>query len=226
MRLEVKTPPLGAYAKVAEAEKALYRRCQHRALKAEGDKIKEAGRNSIRAAKIRGARRLATAIRGTVFPKDERILARAPAYVIGSNAEIPLANLETGATVTAKGGALMIPIGEAARFKQPNFTEQAGRLARTLAAMRAKYGKLSWHKLRDGTLAYGAWAPTRSAGQMRFKALFILRKSVTIPKKHDATNEMKRAARGFEERVAADTMRRFIAEHAATVQRASGGFAR
>jgi hypothetical protein len=226
MRLEVTTPPLGAMAKVADAESKLFRRCQWRAVKAEGDKIKTVGRNAVRKAKIRGASRLATAIRGTIFPKDQNALARSPAYVIGSNAEIPLANLETGAVIAAKGKALMIPIGEAARFKQPNFAEQAGRLARTIAAMRAKYGKLSWRKLRGGTLAYGAWAPTRSAGQLRFKALFILRKSVTIPKKHDAEAQMARAGRGFDQRVAEATMRMFAAEHDAVVTRAAGSLAR
>lgn len=226
MKFSAYTPPLGAMARVADAEKALFRRSQWRALKEEGDKIKNVGRAAIRKAKIRGASRLATAIRGTIFPKDQRAMARAPAYVIGNSAEIPLVNLETGAVISAKGGALMIPIGEAARFKQPNFQEQSGRLARTIAAMRAKYGKLSWHKLRDGTLAYGAWAATRSAGQLRFKALFLLRKSVTIPKKHDAEAQMKRAAQGFEQRVADATMRLFMAEHDQVVQRASGGLGR
>lgn len=226
MHLTLKTPPLGSYARVADAEKALFRRCQYKALKAEGDRIKNIGRDVIRKAKIRGASRLATAIRGNMFPKDERVLARAPAYLIGTNAEIPLVNLETGAVITAKGEALMFPIKEAARFKQPNFVAQSGRLARTIAAMQAKYGKLSWHKARDGQLYYGAWVSTRSAGQMRFRPLFILRKSVTIPKKHDAFAQMERAGRNMEQRVADETMRLFLEQHDQVVTRASGGFAR
>jgi len=223
MLLNVTTPPLGSMIRVAEAEKALYRRCQWRALKSEGDKIKDAGRGAVRKARIRGASRLATAIRGTIFPKDQRAMARTPAYVIGNSAEIPLVNLETGAVITTKGLGLMIPIGEAAKFKQPNFAEQSGRLARTIAAMRQKYGKLSWSKLRDGTLAYGAWINTRSAGQLRFRALFVVRKSATIPKKHDASAQMQRASQGFEQRVGVETMRLFAIEHEAVVARATGG---
>jgi hypothetical protein len=212
--------------RVAEAEKDLFRRSQYKALKSQGDLIKNAGRDAVRKAKIRGASRLATAIRGDVFPRGKNIYPKSPAYVIGTNAEIPLANLETGATISAKGGGLMIPIGEAAKFKQPNFTERAGRLSRTIAAMEAKYGKLSWHKLRDGTLAMGAWAKTRSGGQMRFKALFIVRKSVTIPKKHDATAQMQRAAQGWDTRVAEETMRLFMAEHPQVVGRITGTLSR
>lgn len=226
MRLEAYTPPPGSMMRVAEAEKALFRRCQYRALKSEGDKIKNVGRAAVRKARIRGASRLATAIRGDIFPRGKNIYPRAPAYVIGNAAEIPLDNLESGAVITATGGALMIPIGEAARYKQPNFVERAGRLARTIAAMRAKYGKLSWHKARDGKLYYGAWTATRSAGQMRFKPLFVLRRSVSIPKKHDAFAQMQRAAQGFDVRVGEETMRLFAAEYDQTVARASGGLGR
>jgi hypothetical protein len=218
----LKVETFGAWAKIAEAERALFAQSQWKALKEEGDKLKNVGRDAVRKAKIRGAARLATAVRGNIFPKDARALARKPAYLIGTNASMPLDHLETGITINAKGGGLVIPIFEAAKFKQPHFATQAGRLARVIAAMRAKYGELRWHTLRDKTPALGAWVQGR-AGKMKFKPLFILRKSVTIPKKHDMSNEIARAAQGFEQRVAERTMELFMAGHDAAVQRASGG---
>ncbi|HYD87115.1 MAG TPA: hypothetical protein VEA80_06560 [Vitreimonas sp.] len=222
-RLGVET--FGAWAKIADGERRLFAESQHKALKEEGDKLKNVGRDAVRKAKIRGAARLATAVRGNIFPKDARAMARKPAYLIGTNASMPLDHLETGITIHAKGGGLMIPIFEAAKFKQPHFATQAGRLSRVIAAMRQKYGELHWHTLRDGTPAYGAWSASR-AGKMRFKPLFILRKSVTIPKKHDMSNAIARAAEGFEARVAERTMQLFLAGRDQVVARASGGAAR
>lgn len=212
----------GSWARIADGERALFLRSQHTALKREGDKLKDVARQDVRASRIRGAARLATSWRGAIFPKDARAMAGRPAYVLGTSAEIPLFLLETGGTIAAKGGALMIPIFEASKFKQPNFATREGRLARTIAAMRAKYGELHWHKLRDGTPAYGAWVQTR-AGRTRFRPLFILRKSVTMPKKLDTSNRIARAGQGFEQRVAEETMRLFTAGHDAVVASATGG---
>lgn len=220
--LRAETPPLGFFARTAEAESLLFRQSMMKAVKSEGDKIKNIGRDAIRKAPIRRASRLATSIRGEVFPRGRNIFPRSPAYVIGTNAQIPLDNLESGAVITAKGNALMFPIGEAAKWKQPNFTEQSGRLARVIAAMTAKYGKLSWHKARNGELYYGAWRKTRSGGQMRFTPLFKLSKSVTIPKKHDAYAQMERAGRGFDKRVADEAMRLFLADYDQVVGRITG----
>lgn len=209
----------GSWRAIANGERELYLRSQYQALKEEGDVVKGVARQSVRKGKFRGAARMATSWRGAIFPANRNVLAARPAYVLGTNAAMPLDHLESGITINAKGGALMIPIGEAARFKQPNFVEQSGRLARTIAAMKAKYGELSWRKMRDGTLALGAWSPNR-AGVNKFKALFILRRSVTIPKKLDTKNEIAAAARGIEQRVADRTMQLFAAGHDAVVQRA------
>lgn len=215
----------GAWGKIADAERDLFLVSQHKALKEEGDKLKLVGRDAVRKAKIRGAARLATAVRGTIFPKLPQARARKPAYLIGTNADIPLKNLETGAVITAKGEGLMVPIGEAAKFKQPNFATQAGRLARVIAAMKQKYGDLKWQKLRDGRLALGAWVAGRTFKQ-RFKPLFIIVKSVTIPKKHNMSEAIAAAAQGFDQRVAARTMDLFLAGRDAAVTRATGGRSR
>lgn len=210
---------LGSWAAIADGESDLFLESQWKALKAEGDILKGVARQSVRKAKIRGAARMATSWRGNIFPKKAQTRARNPAYILGTNAGMPLDHLETGITITAKGGALMIPIFEAAKWKQPNFVEQSGRLARVVAAMTQKYGKLSWHKLRNGTPALGAWVRNR-AGRDQFKPLFILRRSVTIPKKLDTRADIARAAQGFEQRVGARTMELFTAGHDAVVERA------
>lgn len=210
----------GGWRAQAEGERVLFTSSLHKAVKTEGDVIKLAGRDEIRKMKVRGAARMATSVRGTIFPKLPQAGARKPAYLIGTNASMPLDHLGTGITINAKGGGgLMIPIFEAAKFKQPSFATQEGRLARVIAAMKAKYGELAWHTLRDGTPAYGAWVEGR-AGKKRFKPLFILRKSVTIPKKHDLNNVIARAAAGFDDRVAQRTMDLFAAGHDAVVARA------
>jgi hypothetical protein len=212
---------LGSWSKIADGERGLYLESQWRALKEEGDLIKEAARDTVRKAPIRGARRMATSWRGDIFPKRPPPFSNRPAYILGTNASMPLDHLETGITITAKGAGLMIPIGEAAKFKQPAFTEQSGRLARVIAAMTAKYGKLSWFKARDGRLYYGAFKTTRSGGQQRFVPLFIVRKSVTIPKKLDTRATIARMGQGFEKRVADKTMARFAAGHDAVVAKAT-----
>lgn len=209
---------LGSLAKIADAERALFLESQWRATKEEGDRIKEAARNSVRAAPIKGARRMATSWRGDIFPHKPPPYSNRPAYILGTNASMPLDHLESGITITAKGSGLMIPIGEAARFKQPAFTEQAGRLARVIAAMRQKYGKLVWHRVR-GQRFLGAWTRNR-AGRDRFVALFVVRQSVTIPKKLDTRAVIARAAQGAPERVASKTMELFAREHDARVERA------
>lgn len=214
--LDVKT--LGSWAKIAEAERDLFLASQYTALKEEGEKLKEVARNSVRQAPVRGARRMATSWRGVIFPRKAPPYSNKPGYVLGTNAEMPLFHLEDGVVITARGRGLMIPIGEAAKFKQPAFTEQSGRLARVIAAMRQKYGKLSWHE-RRGELFYGAWTQNR-AGKDRFIALFIVRTRVTIPKKLNTRAEIAAAARGFEQRVAEKTMSRFSAQHDAAVARA------
>lgn len=211
---------MGAWARIADGERKLFLEAQWKALKGEGDKIKEVARDSVRQAKIRGARRMATSWRGDIFPKKPPPFANRPAYVLGTNASMPLDHLESGITISGKGVGLMVPIGEAARFKQPAFTEQAGRLARTIAAMRSKYGKLSWLR-RRGHLFYGAWTRNR-AGKDRFVALFVVVKSVTIPKKLDTRAAILRAARGVETRVAERTMQLFIPAREAMVARETG----
>lgn len=208
---------MGSWAKIADGERKLFLEAQWKALKAEGDKLKEVARDSVRNAKIRGARRMATSWRGEIFPKKPPPFANRPAYVLGTNAAMPLDHLETGAVMTARGFGLMVPIGEAARFKQPPFTEQAGRLARTIAAMRDKYGKLSWLR-RRGQVFYGAWTRNR-AGKDRFVALFVVVKSVTIPKKLDTRAAIARAAQGVEGRIAERTMQLFIPAREAMVAR-------
>ncbi|HRO03722.1 MAG TPA: DUF6441 family protein [Terricaulis sp.] len=217
--LDVKT--FGAWAKIADGERDLFLASQWNALKEEGDKIKEVARDNVRKAPIRGARRMATSWRGVIFPKKAPPYSSKPGYVLGTNAEMPLFHLEDGITITARGAGLMIPIGEAAKFKQPPFTERSGRLARVIAAMQAKYGKLSWFKARNGQLYYGAFKTTRSGGQQRFVPLFMVRKSVTIPKKLDTRAAIARASQGFEQRVAERTMQRFSAGHDAVVERAT-----
>lgn len=209
---------LGSWSKVADAERALFLESQWRAVKEDGDMIKEAARDTVRKAPIRGARRMATSWRGDIFPKKTPPYGSKPAYVLGTNASMPLDHLESGIVITAKGVGLMIPIGEAAKFKQPAFTEQAGRLARVIAAMRAKYGDLSWSEKR-GHLFYGAWTRNR-AGKDRFIALFIVRRSVTIPKKLDTRATIARLGQGAPQRVAEKTMQRFVAGHDAAVARA------
>ena len=209
---------LGSWSKVADAQRALFLRCQYEALKEDGDMIKEAARDTVRKAPIRGARRMATSWRGVMFPKKAPPYASRPAYVLGTNAQMPLDHLETGIVITAKGAGLMIPIGEAAKFKQPAFPEQAGRLARVIQAMTQKYGKLSWAKKR-GHLFYGAWTRNR-AGKDRFVALFIVRKSVTIPKKLDTRATIARLAQGAPQRVAEKAATRFAAGHDAAIERA------
>ncbi|HRE44770.1 MAG TPA: DUF6441 family protein [Terricaulis sp.] len=210
---------LGSLAKIADAERDLFLECQWRATKEEGDKIKEAARNSVRAAPIKGARRMATSWRGDIFPHKPPPYSNRPAYILGTNAAMPLDHLETGITITAKGDGLLIPIQEAARFKQPAFTEQSGRLARVIQAMTQKYGKLSWFNTRKGRFL-GAWTRNR-AGKDRFVALFMVRKSVTIPKKLDTRAVIARAGQGAPERIAAKTMERFAREHDARVERAT-----
>jgi len=210
---------LGHHRAIADGQRDLYLRAQWRALKEDGDRIKEAARDTVRNAPIRGARRMATSWRGDIFPKKPPPYANRPAYILGTNAAMPLDHLETGVTIHARGRTgLLIPVGEAAKFKQPPFTEQAGRLARTIAAMNAKYGKLSWHKLRDGALGLGAWANTRSGAQ-RFKLLFVVRRSVTIPKKLDTRAVIARMGAGAPQRIADRTMAIFAAEHDAMVAR-------
>ncbi len=209
---------LGSWAKVADAQMALFLESQWRATKEDGDMIKEAARDTVRKAPIKGARRMATSWRGQIYPTKPPPYSRRPAYVLGTNAQMPLDHLESGIVITAKGAGLMIPIGEAAKFKQPAFTEQAGRLARVIAAMTAKYGKLSWAEKR-GQLYYGAWTRNR-AGKDRFIALFIVRRSVTIPKKLDTRATIARLAQGAPQRVADKTMQRFSAGHDAAVTRA------
>lgn len=209
---------LGSWARIADAQRALFLRCQYEALKEDGDVIKEAARDTVRKAPIRGARRMATSWRGAMFPKKAPPYASRPAYVLGTNAQMPLDHLETGIVITAKGAGLMIPIGEAAKFKQPAFTEQAGRLARVIQAMTQKYGKLSWAE-RRGQLFYGAWTRNR-AGKDRFVALFIVRKSVTIPKKLDTRATIARLSQGAPQRIADKAMQRFAVGHDAAVARA------
>lgn len=208
----------GAWSKIADGERELFLSSQWKAVKAEGDKLKNLARDTVRKAKIRRGARLATSWRGQILPAKPPPWGNRPAYLLGTNAPIPLELLETGVTITAKGAALMIPIGEAARFKQPAFTERSGRLARVIAAMKQKYGELSFHTLRNGTRALGAWV--EGARGRRFVALFVLRKSVTIPKRLDTTAEVARAAQGFEDRVARRTMDAFAAGHDDVVAKA------
>lgn len=211
---------IGAMAATADAERALFLESLWGATREEGDRIKDIARDSVRGAPIRGARRMATSWRGTIFPKKPPPYANAPSYVLGTNASMPLDHLETGITITAKGGALLVPIGEAARWKQPAFTEQSGRLSRVLAAMRAKYGKLSWFRARDRNVYLGAFKTTRSGGQQRFTPLFMLRTSVTIKPKLDTRAKIATASQGFANRVANGTMIRFMRDHDARVARA------
>lgn len=210
----VKTPRIGYWRAAADAERGLFLKCQWEALRFEGDRLKNLARDSVRKAPIRRASRLATSWRGVILPKKPPPYGNRPSYLLGTNAAMPLDHLETGITITAKGKGLMVPVGEAARFRQPAFTERAGRLYRTIQAMEAKYGKLSWHRLRDGTLGYGAWTTTRG-GKARFRLLFVVRKRVTIPKKLSTRAEIAQGSKGIEQRIADRTMRAFLSEREA-----------
>lgn len=216
MLFEIKT--IGNWRALADGDAQGFADAQWQALRDEGDKLKNVARQSVRKAKIRGAARMATSWRGKIFPEKPGSRARAPAYVLGTNAAMPLDHLESGITITAKGSALVIPIGPAARFKQPNFVKQSGRLERVMRAMEQQHGKLVLHKLRDGTMALGVWKP--GAKRQRFLALFILKKTITIPKKLDTRAEIVRAAEGWEQRVGAETMRLYLAGREQRLQRA------
>jgi hypothetical protein len=218
-RLKVET--LGSWRAIADGQRDLFFVSQFFALKTEGDALKKIGRAAIAGAPIRGAKRLSTSLRGAIFPKDVKKHPHAPAYVLGTNAEIPLIMLDTGGVIHANGRAyLLFPVGVAADFKQPNFEPRAGRLARAIAAMRARFGELFWRTGTNGLPQLCANA------EGRVVVLFVAKPSVTIPKKTDWRARIAQAAAGFETRVAERTAEKFAAGAEAVTTRAAGSWAR
>lgn len=223
MKLGVET--FGNWSAIANAERDLFSESQFKALKGEGEAVKIAGRNVIKAAKLRGASKLAGALRGTIFPKNAKVHPQRPAYVLGTSAQKLFELFDTGATIRARSHALLVPIGEAAKVKHPAFAEPSGRASRAYQAMTAKYGKLVQHRLKDGALALGAFV-TAGRGKQKFLPLFLLLKQVVIPKKTNVLAEIARASQGLEQRVGERAITEFEQGHDAVVAKIMGPWAR
>lgn len=217
-RLKVET--LGSWQKIADGQRDLFYRAQYYALKTEGDAAKKIGRQAVSSASIRGAKRLSTSIRGAIFPKDVKKNPKAPAYVIGTNAEIPLMLLDTGGVIHAAGKPyLLVPVGEAAEFKQPNFQPRAGRLSRAIAAMRERYGELFWMTGRNGLPQLCA-----RGTDDRVIVLFVAQIAVTVPKKTDWRAQVARSLQGADDRIAERAAHTFEAGLDAITERYANEF--
>ncbi len=188
-----------------------------RAMRKEGEDLKAQLRKDVRAARFRNGGRLANAWRGQMFPRIGTTGTLNPAYAIGNQAANVLDTFEKGAVITARDGALLIPVGPARRIKlrigQPR--------SDLIHEARALYGgQLSTRRLRkSGELALGAY--TIVNGKQRFVPLFILRRTVTAPDLLDATGIMARWQAGLGDRVQAEAGRLFALESEVIAARAA-----
>jgi hypothetical protein len=204
--MKLRLEELGDISAIADKEAALFAESSHRETGALGDGVKLAVRADIRKAKFKGAARLANAWRGKLFPRSPKAHAAKPAYVLGNNAERILSTFETGATIKAKGGALMIPIGPAKRVKLPPFTPRE-KLPELVLRQYGAQRFVSQRLKKTRQLALGVF--TAAEGVRKFVPLFLLVKQVEAPDLLDAEKIIEAAAQQLPDRHFAGTLNRF-----------------
>lgn len=177
--MQFKLEELGSLATTLERDRKLFAEANWTTLRARGDGIKNAVRADIRASGIKGAAKVANAWRGKMYPGNAGKHAKAPAYIVGSQAEKIVETFEDGPTIHFQGGTGLIPIGKARRIKL-----RPGQPRTDLPAEALKlYGasKFSMHRMRTGELALGVFSVLET-GKSKFIPLFLMRKSVQAPK--------------------------------------------
>jgi hypothetical protein len=205
--VKIRLEELGDIRATADKEADLFAESSHREMGALGDGVKLAVRADIRKAKFRGAARLANAWRGKLFPRSPKAHAAKPAYVLGNNAEKILSTFETGATIKAKGGALMIPIGPAKRVKLPAFTPRE-KLPELVLRQYGVQRFVSQRLKKTRQLALGVFTAAEG-GKRKFVPLFLLVKQVEAPDLLNAEKIIEDAGKSLPDRHFAGTMNRF-----------------
>ncbi len=197
----------GFWAANAEADRRGFAEAAWKALKARGDTgLKGEIRSDIENSGIANARRVAKAVRGDMFPRSARAHASKPAYQVKVKGDYLAGILQTGGTVTARGKLLLVPLAAARKYMKPGVSH------RTLKALiEARIGqKLIARPGREGRVLLGA--VIGKGKRAAFVAFFVLKKSVTVPKKFDSDAVFKRFSRGMDGGLGEEIVALFLAE--------------
>lgn len=173
MKVDLKA--LGSLQADAEKARVDFVQAVWTATQQTGFDLLEAQRADVIASRIRRAPAMAKTWRQVMRPAtardsgDLRIAA-----IVFNRSPVFARYLARSGPISARGGALLIPIGKAARIRLP-----IGRSRRELLAFaRRQFGEIVLGRLRNGTPALGAVTRT-PRGKAKFEPLFLLRKSVT-----------------------------------------------
>lgn len=218
--MRLKLSQFGNWAKLMDADAAIYAESNHRATGKGGDRVKNALRADLRAAGIRRAGAMANTWQGKLFPRNAKAHAAQPAYVIGNKLLHVIEQLGSGGVIQFKGGRGVVPMGAGLRLVRSLRPGQP----RTawLALARQQYGDRMVTRRYKGRVQLGVYEKT-PAGKSKFVLLGVIVSSVKSPKLLNHQAILRRAGSEFPEEVARETMQQFEERFAQASRRAEFG---
>lgn len=171
---------LGNIAREADEAQLAFATATWLATKRAGEIMLKAQREDVIASKIRRATAMAKTWRMVMRPKTVDTSFRYAAIVFNRSRVFSEILASDRVARPKNGGALLVPIGRAAKLKLP-----VGKPRTALVQFaRAEFGEMIVGKLKSGRLAIGVVKPAAS-GKARFEPLFLLLRETRGSKRVD-----------------------------------------